>query len=297
MISVFLSLILTLPFAMALFEGDMKVFYKDVARAYDEELADKLKESGDLIDDMRRALGTEPGYLRKWTDGVVPYVINEESTFTESQQEKIKAELKYFSKVAPVITFREKLNNDTNFLSFDDKDSGCWSYLGMIGGKQTINLGDDCLSRRTIHHELLHALGFWHEQSRPDRDLHVKVLEENVKTGYMSQFKIRSSIDSLGSPYDTKSVMHYGMKTFSKNGQNTMEPVDGTGGPFGSSEMTIIDRNQLAVLYGGDTVPPTSPPTPPPSMSPACNKIKWRKRCRRATSCRWKKKIKKCVKK
>jgi hypothetical protein len=34
------------------------------------------------------------------------------------------------------------------------------------------------------------------------------------------------SIDSLGTPYDLKSVMHYGPKMFSKNGQNTMEPVD-----------------------------------------------------------------------
>ena len=52
----------------------------------------------------------------------------------------------------------------------DSRDS-CWSYVGMVGGRQELNLGDWCFNvgTGTVEHEFIHALGVYHEQTRPDR--------------------------------------------------------------------------------------------------------------------------------
>ena len=40
-------------------------------------------------------------------------------------------------------------------------------YIGMQGGQQTLSLqSGGCTYTGTAMHELTHALGFWHEQSR-----------------------------------------------------------------------------------------------------------------------------------
>ena len=58
---------------------------------------------------------------------------------------------------------------------------------------QELYLANGCLTTRTIQHEMLHALGFWHEQNRPDRDDFIDIKDEKI---------MRPDIDSLGSPYD-----------------------------------------------------------------------------------------------
>ena len=61
----------------------------------------------------------------------------------------------------------------------------CFSYVGNIkrDGGQELSIGNRCNRKGIIVHELLHALGFWHEQSRPDRDSYVRVFFENIKSG------------------------------------------------------------------------------------------------------------------
>ena len=66
-------------------------------------------------------------------------------------------------------------------------------------------------------------LGFWHEQSRPDRDKYIDIIKENIIPGNktfkpIEQFKKYNVTDAhhLGAPYDTCSVMHYLDSAFSK---------------------------------------------------------------------------------
>jgi hypothetical protein len=84
------------------------------------------------------------------------------------------------------------------------------------------------MSRGIVAHELLHALGFWHEQSRPDRDDYVKINWENVASGEEHNFEKYSFDQSqdLGTPYDYSSIMHYEWNAFSKSWLSpTIEPL------------------------------------------------------------------------
>ena len=53
----------------------------------------------------------------------------------------------------------------------------------MIGNKQIINIGTGCEYKGIVQHEILHALGRVHEQSRPDRDFYVRINEANIEQG------------------------------------------------------------------------------------------------------------------
>ena len=87
--------------------------------------------------------------------------------------------------------------------------------------------GYGCVSIGTVVHEMLHAAGFWHEQSRPDRDQHVSILWENISPGREDNFArySRAEVSTLSLPYDTESVMHYSATAFSRNGQYTITPL------------------------------------------------------------------------
>ena len=69
-----------------------------------------------------------------------------------------------------------------------------------------------------ILHELMHAVGFWHEQSRPDRDEHVTIKLENVyQEDLKHNFEKQSlSLVNMVGQYDFCSLMHYGLNYFGK---------------------------------------------------------------------------------
>ena len=58
----------------------------------------------------------------------------------------------------------------------------------MNGGQQEINYPDWCLdSYGSTMHEMYHCLGFFHEQSRTDRDDYVTIMWDNIQAGVYNQ--------------------------------------------------------------------------------------------------------------
>ncbi|WP_424493876.1 M12 family metallopeptidase [Salinimicrobium sp. GXAS 041] len=110
--------------------------------------------------------------------------------------------------------------------------NGCASYLGKIGGGQKITLARGCSTGNAIH-EIGHAIGLWHEQSRSDRDEYVTVHYDNVIEGY--EYNFQNFSDSFMTPngqnltdkLDFPSIMMYSAYSFSKNGLPTITKLNG----------------------------------------------------------------------
>ncbi|KAM5158209.1 uncharacterized protein ACMZJ9_009466 [Mantella aurantiaca] len=105
------------------------------------------------------------------------------------------------------------------------KESGCWSYIGNLRrGKQQLSLGANCDRIATIQHEFLHSLGFWHEQSRADRDDYVIIEWDRIQNGTQNNFNTYNDTRSsaLNVPYDYTSVMHYSKTAFQVGSEPTI---------------------------------------------------------------------------
>jgi len=67
----------------------------------------------------------------------------------------------------------------------------CSSFIGKVGTGQMLSLDEGCVTSTVVKHELMHAIGFYHEQSRSDRDQYVIVHEDNIKPGKFANYLIK----------------------------------------------------------------------------------------------------------
>lgn len=141
---------------------------------------------------------------------------------------------------------------ETNYISVF-KGSGCWSSVGnRRAGKQDLSIGNNCDRIATIQHEFLHALGFWHEQSRSDRDDYVKIIWDRIQSGKEHNFNTYDDqvSDSLNVPYDYTSVMHYSKTAFRNGTEPTIvtripDFMDVIGQRMDFSDYDLLKLNRL----------------------------------------------------
>jgi hypothetical protein len=153
------------------------------------------------------------------------------------------------------VTFRERTTEE-DYVYIARGGTGCYSSsVGKVGGRQILSLqnnstGEFCLSFGISQHELLHALGTWHEQSRPDRDTYVGVQKENILPDESHNFEKRPG--ATEDPYDYGSLMHYSERAFSRNGLPTLTirrplpaHVTKVGQRIGISSLDVTKLNRL----------------------------------------------------
>jgi hypothetical protein len=142
-------------------------------------------------------------------------------------------------------------SGDYVFIKRGDSNTGCWSYVGRLGGRQELNLQyNGCVDHGVTMHEAIHALGFFHEQSRPDRDEFVEILWGNITPEYQYAFDKYGwdHVSTFDVPYDYISIMHYNSHDFSHNGQVTIRAWNGS--PVGNrGYLTDHDLSKLRRMY------------------------------------------------
>ena len=170
-----------------------------------------------------------------------------------------------------VTTIRfQSRNHEEAYLYFVVADpgfvGGVTDNVGYSGGKVTITIHPNSVNAGVIAHEIGHALGLWHEQSRADRDNYITILWANILDGEGNQFDIKSPQSTFGD-YDYDSIMHYFACEFSKcdgiNGHSncactdlaciTMQVVSQYSGQqckIGQqSHLSVMDRRAMAFRY------------------------------------------------
>jgi len=212
----------------------------------------------------------------KWEGGIVPYVFTDANT--DARKAVAAAIADFHAKTCVRFVPR---TNQRDYISIMN-GGGCYSYIGRVGGKQDLSLGRGCEYKSTAIHEFMHALGFWHEQSRLDRDQYVTINLQNIMPGFQSQFEKYQShqASTLGVSYDKQSVMHYSRTAFG-NGKVTIQSKSNPNEVLGNNVgMTATDIKQINRQYGcstggdggeggGSVTTTTTTPSPATTLPPA----------------------------
>src|SRR5215210_6213285 len=130
---------------------------------------------------------------------------------------------------------------------------------GIVPFEVTTNLPAGCLFGQAVH-EIGHAVGLWHEQSREDRNTFVQILWQNIQPGQSHNFDQQVNDGDDVGPYDYGSIMHYGATAFgnvvppSTTPQTTIVALQAMppGVTMGQRNgLSIGDRGAVAWMYGG----------------------------------------------
>lgn len=193
----------------------------------------------------------------KATDGrvYVPFTISNQ--YAANERNVILQGLNSFTQPTCIRFYQRR--NERAFLNIQSR-SGCSSFVGRQGNGQPVSLQRrGCIFLGTIQHELLHALGFDHEQTRSDRDQNVRILLQNVQPGTEGNFR-RIQTRNLNTPYNYRSVMHYSGTAFSRNGRPTIVPIPNPNVRLGNTQMDPTDILRVNRLYQCRTFDSMTPP-------------------------------------
>uniref|UniRef100_A0AAY5EK24 Metalloendopeptidase n=2 Tax=Electrophorus electricus TaxID=8005 RepID=A0AAY5EK24_ELEEL len=211
--------------------------------------SEMLVEGDILLPETRNSLvcPSNKCFWKKSSNGLVqvPYVVS--TDFSSLDMDVIKNAMASFRKKTCIRFVPRTVEPD--YISIKSRD-GCYSAVGKTGGAQVLSLNrNGCVYHGIVEHELNHALGFYHEHTRSDRDNYVRINWQNIDPAMQSNFN-KENTNNLNTPYDYSSVMHYGNTAFSINGMDTITPIPDEWVAIGQRvELSTIDVKRIKILY------------------------------------------------
>lgn len=232
------------PVTFEVQEG-MAVYHGDILLGPAEELVAAAEASAGDAKGAKRAAAIS---VRLWPEGRVPYLID--ATVSQTVRALIPQAVEHWNS-RTLIQFVPR-TTETNFVRFQGGTStiSCSSFVGMIGGGQSVRVPEGC-SLGAVIHEMGHVVGLWHEQERFERNRSLTVLYENISKAYADQYDIGDYAQPKTGPYDFGSIMQYSAGGFSRDGVSpTMETVP-AGIPLGQRVgLSAADVDYVQRFYG-----------------------------------------------
>lgn len=198
-----------------------------------------------------------------WPDGEIPYAIDGSA---ENKRSVILNGMRAFD--GTPIKLRPRTTADRDYVVFKTLGDGCWSYLGRQGGAQDVDV-TSCAAGN-VSHELMHAAGFYHEQSRGDRDQYISIVWNEISPEMVSNFDKRDARGQDIGAYDYGSIMHYSAYSGSRTGKPTIIPRQPNVRIGQRDGLSPLDRAAIDTLYGTGNIQSAAPPVatlPPAPMS------------------------------
>ncbi len=183
--------------------------------------------------------------LSPWPTRFVPYFIQADL----KNPERVYEALRMFTNTA--VRFIPYTDQD-DVLVFQEAEGACKSYVGKVGGKQSIWISEKC-GHHEVAHELMHALGFIHEQNRSDRDSYIKINPDSIDDKYRINFeKMPPEFMQLSglAEFSFDSIMIYPPTMFSRNALATMSPIKEGQRILPSEQLSDRDKDRIDRYYG-----------------------------------------------
>jgi chitodextrinase len=212
-----------------------------------------------------------------WPKGVVYYRMPEQGTLNAGNYkvflDNVKKAFNLISSKTRITFVQQTNQKEYIYFTYANGNS---SPLGWSQGKANQIRMYNINSVGIIAHEILHSLGVYHEQSRPDRDKYIIVYPERIAPANRFNYNISWSAQMSGT-FDFNSLMLYSSDGFAINPKvPCMTKLDGSwihGQRRGLSEGDYVGLNELynTSVTGQDQKPEPKPdvkPEPKPEPEP-----------------------------
>ncbi|RKH52952.1 discoidin domain-containing protein [Corallococcus llansteffanensis] len=177
----------------------------------------------------------------RWPNNTVYYEFHRE--VSDANRQAIRGFITDWNSRAPVQWVEDTSRFSRVMFKVKNLSNACGnSIVGRSGLPQKIRIDPDCVTQRTVQHEMGHAVGLIHEQQRCDRDTYVTGIGNDSN----NRKECAAKYTTFG-PYDYSSVMHYRSGT-----AVSPQPLGsvGTSGSPGGLLLGCYDRLGIHKLYG-----------------------------------------------